>query len=70
METPENKYSLKRRSFFIRLLGGITGGWIAGNLFSGILRSTTVYKSNKKVKVRINPLAVSRAKKEPETHDA
>jgi len=70
METPQDKYSLKRRSFFIRLLGGIAGGWIAGNLFSGILRSTAVYKSNKKVKVRINPLAVSRVKKEPKTHGA
>jgi hypothetical protein len=70
MDTPHDKFVLKRRSFFIRLLGGIAGGWMAGNLFSGILRSTAVHKSNEKVKVRINPLAVSRTKKDSETHGA
>jgi hypothetical protein len=66
--TQENVF--KRRSFFIRILGGIAGGWIAGNLFSGILHSTAVQKTNEDVQVRINPLAVSRAKKDTNTHGA
>jgi hypothetical protein len=70
METPQDKIVFKRRSLFIRLLGGIAGGWMAGNLFSGILRTTAGVKSNEEVKVRINPLAVSRAKKDTTIHDA
>jgi hypothetical protein len=70
METTQDKIDLKRRSFFIRLLGGIAGGWIAGNVFSGMIRSTAVTKSNEEVKVRINPLAVSRAKKDTNTYGA
>ena len=70
METPQSNFVFKRRSFFIRLLGGIAGGWMAGNLFSGILRATAGDKNMEEVKVRINPLAVSRVKKEPKTHGA
>ncbi len=70
MEAPQDKFVLKRRSFFIRLLGGIAGWWMAGNLFFGILRATASAKNNEEVKVRINPLAVSRAKKDTETHGA
>jgi hypothetical protein len=70
METTQDKIALKRRSFFIRLLGGIAGGWIAGNVFTVKRRSTAVHRSNDEVKVRINPLAVSRTKKDSETHGA
>jgi hypothetical protein len=68
METPQGTFVIKRRSFFTRLLGTIAGGWMAGNLFSGILRATAGVRNSEEVKVRINPLAVSRAKKEPKTH--
>jgi hypothetical protein len=70
MKIPQGTIVMKRRSFFTRLLGGITGGWMAGNLFSGILRATAGAKNIEEVKVRINPLAVSRAKKDPKSHGA
>jgi hypothetical protein len=70
METTQDKIALKRRSFIIRLLGGIAGGWMAGNVFTGKRRSTAVHRSKEEVKVRINPLAVSRTKKGTKIHGA
>jgi hypothetical protein len=70
MEITQDKIALKRRSFIIRLLGGIAGGWIAGNVFTGKRRSTAVHRSNEEIKVSIHPLAVSRTKKNTETHGA
>jgi hypothetical protein len=54
----------------MRLFGGIGGGWIAGNLFTGIVRSITLIKSKKAIQVRINPLAVPRTNKDATSHDA
>jgi hypothetical protein len=70
METTQDKRTIKRRSFIMRLFGGITGGWIAGNLFSGIVRSTAVAKNNEPVQVIINPLAVPRTNKDVTSHGA
>jgi hypothetical protein len=70
METTQDKTTLKRRSFFIRIFGGIAGGWIAGNLFSHIVRTTTVAGNKEIVQVKINPLAVRRTKKETTSHGA
>jgi hypothetical protein len=68
METTQDKF--KRRSFFKRLLGGIAGGWITGNLFSGIARSTAFFKNSEKVQVTIDPLAVPRINKDAASHGA
>ena len=70
METRPDKITYKRRSFMMRLFGGIGGGWVAGNLFSGIVRSTTLTKNKKAIQVRINPLAVPRTNKDATSHDA
>jgi hypothetical protein len=70
METTHDRITLKRRSFFIRLFGGIAGGWIAGNLFSGIVHTTKVIGSKKAIQVRINPLAVPRMNKDGPAHGA
>ena len=48
METTKDKHTLKRRSFFIRLFGGIGGGWMAGNLFSKLVHSTSGALSNER----------------------
>jgi len=68
METTQDKF--KRRSFFKRLLGGIAGGWITGNLFSGIVRSTSFLKNSEEVRVAIDPLAVPRMNKDATSHGA
>jgi hypothetical protein len=70
MDSSQDNITFKRRSFIMRLFGGITGGWIAGNLFSGIIRSTTPTKSKKAIQVRINPLAVPRSNKDATSHGA
>jgi hypothetical protein len=59
---------IKRRSFFLRLFGGIGGGWMAGNLFSKRVHSTSVALSNEEVHVTIHPLAVPRMKKDVISH--
>jgi len=70
METSQENNIYKRRSFMMRLFGGIGGGWIVGNLFTGIVRSMTLTKSKNAIKVRINPLAVPRTNKDATSHDA
>ena len=70
MGTTQDRITLKRRSFFIRLFGGIAGGWIAGNLFSGIVHTAKVIGSKKTIQVRINPLAVPRTDKDATAHGA
>jgi len=70
METGQNKQTLRRRSFFMRLIGGIVGGWITGNLFSGIVRSTALTQNKKAIQVKINPLAVPRTNKNNTSHGA
>jgi hypothetical protein len=70
METTQDKITLKRRSFFIRLFGGIAGGWIAGSLFSGIVRATKIIGSREAIQVRINPLAVPRTDKDDTAYGA
>ena len=70
MKTIEDKNVYKRRSFIIRVFGGIAGGWVAGNLFPGIERSTALIKSNKAIQVKINPLAIPRSNKEEKSHGA
>jgi hypothetical protein len=64
METTQGKITIKRRSFFGRLFTGIAGGWIAGNLFTHVVRSTAIPKSKEEVQVTINPLAVPRSEKD------
>ena len=68
METTQDRPTFKRRSFFIRLLSGIAGVWTAGNLISGIVRSTARKKSKETIQVTINPLAVPRTKNEMNSH--
>ena len=70
MEIMQDKNTYKRRSFIMRIFGGIAGGWIAGNLFPGIERSTALTKSKKAIQVRINPLAVPRSNKDAKSHGA
>jgi hypothetical protein len=70
METTQEKYPQSRRSFFVRLFSGIAAGWIVGNLFSSLVRSTTVIGSKKVVQAKINPLAVPRTKKDTISHGA
>jgi hypothetical protein len=70
METTQEKYSHSRRSFFVRLFSGITGGWIAGNLLSRIVRPTTFTGSKEVVQAKINPLAVPRMNKDSISHGA
>ncbi|MCX6122389.1 MAG: hypothetical protein NTX44_12340 [Ignavibacteriales bacterium] len=70
METTQEKYSHSRRSFFVRLFSGIAGGWIVGNLFSSLVRSTTGTGSKRVVQAKINPLAVQRTNKDSISHGA
>ena len=70
METTQEKYPHSRRSFFVRLFSGIAGGWIVGNLFSSLVRNTTVIGSTQVVQVKINPLAVPRTNKDTISHGA
>jgi hypothetical protein len=67
-EIMQDQPVLKRRSFFIQLLGGIAGGWIAGNLFNRMRHSPVPAKSIDDVRVKINPLAVSRANTDVHSH--
>jgi hypothetical protein len=68
METTQQTSTFKRRSFFWRLLGGVTGGWIAGNLFSGFAHITRRIKNDDIVQVHINPLAIPRATRKGAPH--
>jgi hypothetical protein len=68
MEQKQTNIPFKRRSFFIRVLGGIAGGWLIGNLFSGFRRSIADMKNHDAVQVSINPLAIPRATKETVSH--
>ncbi|MGD1043739.1 MAG: hypothetical protein ABR936_00275 [Bacteroidota bacterium] len=70
METTQENNTFKRRSFFLRVFGGIAGGWIARNLFSGFIRTTTNTGSKEIVQVTINPLAVPRMNKDATSHGA
>jgi len=70
METTHDKHTLRRRSFFVRFFSGIAGGWITGNLFSSIVRTTKITGSKEVIQVKINPLAVSRTKKDSASHGA
>ncbi len=70
METTQNHHTFKRRSFFKRLAGALAGGWIAGNLFPGIMRSTTNPGKNEPMQITINPLAVPRTKQDGTSHGA
>jgi hypothetical protein len=59
---PQN---LQRRVFFVRILGGIIGGLMAGSLVPKFLRRTPGKKNiDANVQVSINPLAVPRTDKE------
>jgi hypothetical protein len=69
METAQDEHTFERRSFFLRLFGGIAGGWVAGKFFSGMVRTIRVIESNEVVQVKINPLAVSRSNKDAISHD-
>ena len=60
METTQQTRTFKRRSFFLRFLGGVTAGWIAENLFSGFVHTTRRRKGDDIVQVHINPLAIPR----------
>ncbi|RPI04700.1 MAG: hypothetical protein EHM64_09080 [Ignavibacteriae bacterium] len=66
--SPGNTQTLKRRSFVLRALAGLSGGWLAGHLFSGMTFSTGIAKKNKPVQVIINPLAVPRQNKNKLSH--
>jgi hypothetical protein len=68
MDHKQMNILFKRRTFFLRVIGGIAGGWMIGNLFSGIGRSTAEVKNNNAVQVSINPLAVPRSMKEAASH--
>jgi hypothetical protein len=70
METIQDKNTFKRRSFFVRLFSGIAGAWIAGNLFSGMVRTATNTGNKEVVQVTINPLAVPRTNKDAISHGA
>jgi hypothetical protein len=70
METTQDKYPHSRRSFFVRLFNGIAGAWIAGNLFSGMVRTATNTGNKEVVQVTINPLAVPRTNKDTISHGA
>jgi hypothetical protein len=70
MDTIQDKTAFKRRSFIMRLFGSIAGGWIVGNLLSGIVHSTTLTKSKISVQAKINPLAVPRTNKDAISHGA
>jgi hypothetical protein len=70
MESRSDKITFKRRSFMARFMGALAGGWTAGNLLSGIARSTTRATSNRSVQIKINPLAVPRTNKDSTSHGA
>ena len=69
MEIRESNIPLKRRSFFLRVLGGLAGGWMSGNLLSDGGRSARDMKNTDAVQVSINPLAVPRTAKDTALHD-
>jgi hypothetical protein len=70
MEQTKEKHMLQRRTFFRRFFSGVVGGWMAGNLFSEMMRPKGNAQSNEQVQVRINPLAVPRLSKEELSHGA
>ena len=70
MEQTQEHHTLPRRSFFNRLFGGIVGGWLTGNLFSELIRPKEIAQRNEQIRVRINPLAVPRMKKDEISHGA
>ena len=70
MEQTQVKHTLRRRSFFSRLFSGVVGGWIAGNLFSELIRPKRIAQSNEQIRVTINPLAVPRLSKDEISHGA
>jgi hypothetical protein len=70
MEQTQVKHTLQRRSFFRKLFSGAVGGWIAGSLFSGLIRPKRIVQSNEQIRVTINPLAVPRLSKDEISHGA
>jgi hypothetical protein len=70
MEQTQVKRTIQRRSFFSKLFSGVVGGWIAGNLFSELIRPKGVVQSKEQVRVRINPLAVPRMNQDEKSHGA
>jgi hypothetical protein len=56
------KNEIKRRNFFGYILGGIASGFLISNPTSLIARAKKIFKTEKKIVVKQNPLAVPRKK--------
>jgi hypothetical protein len=63
------KAGFKRRSFFARILAGLTGGTVVGGVAGKMLHALEpTAQQEEKVGVVINPLAVVRTNKGSKTH--
>ncbi|MBA4311448.1 MAG: hypothetical protein C0417_02345 [Chlorobiaceae bacterium] len=58
------KNEIKRRKFFGYILGGLAGGIFSANATSLIAKTKKIFKSEEKIVVKQNPLAVPRKKDE------
>jgi hypothetical protein len=67
METIDQKNSIQRRSFILRLLSSATGIGVLGSLMPGYLKSKISWKKKTSIQVNIHPQAVSRANKDFES---
>jgi hypothetical protein len=68
METINQKNTIQRRSFFIRLLGSAAGISVIGSFIPDFLKTELSSKKDSSIQVRIHPQAVARTNKDYESH--
>jgi hypothetical protein len=67
METTDQKNSIQRRSFILRLLSSAAGIGVLGNFIPDFFRGKNSRKKNTSIQAIIHPQAVSRANKDYES---
>ena len=68
METTDQKNSIQRRSFFVRLLSSAAGIGVLGSFIPDFLKPAIFGKKDISIHVKIHPQAVSRTNKDYESH--
>jgi hypothetical protein len=68
MKTTDQNNNIERRSFFVRLISSAAGFGILGSPIQNFLKTSISWKENISIHAKIHPQAVSRMKKEYDSH--
>jgi hypothetical protein len=68
METANTENRMQRRGFFARLFSSAAGIGILGSRIPSFLKTSITWKDNISIQATIHPQAVSRMKKDCDSH--